>query len=83
MYNLVHPTVGHETQSGSRSIALFFLQPRHWLVLGGQRHASVTPGKETRYPLHRKLGGPVWTGAKKSPPPGQMYSSTSTQTTTK
>ena len=28
--------------------------------MGGQRHASAafTPGKETRYPLNRRLGGP-------------------------
>ena len=37
--------------------------------VGGQRHAptNLPPGKETRYPSYRKLGGaprPVWTGAK-------------------
>jgi hypothetical protein len=32
--------------------------------VGGQRHAPVAlpPGK-TQYPLYRRLGGPVWTGA--------------------
>jgi hypothetical protein len=32
--------------------------------VGGQRHApaALPPGK-TRYPLYRRLGGPVWTGA--------------------
>jgi len=34
------------------------------MVLSGQRYApaAVPPGK-TRYPLYRRLGGPVWTGA--------------------
>ena len=33
-------------------------------AVGGQRHApaALPPGK-TRYPLYRRLGGPVWTGA--------------------
>jgi len=42
--------------------------------VGGQRHApaALLPGK-TRYPLHRRLGGPlrpVWTGAKNLAPAG-------------
>jgi hypothetical protein len=30
------------------------------MKVGGQRHplATLPPGKETRYPLHRRLGGP-------------------------
>jgi len=39
--------------------------------VGGQHHAPATlpPGK-TRYPLYRRLGGPVWTGAKNLAPTG-------------
>ena len=44
--------------------------------VGGQYHApaALPPGK-TRYPSHRRLGGPqgpVWTGAENlaTPPPG-------------
>ena len=38
--------------------------------MGGERHApsTVPPGKETRYPLYRRLGGapvPVWTRAER------------------
>jgi hypothetical protein len=42
--------------------------------LGGQRHASgcFTPGKKTRYPLHRRLGGRLgqygWVRESPSPP---------------
>jgi hypothetical protein len=43
--------------------------------VGGQRHApaALPPGKETRYPLYRRLDGPQgWSGQvrKISPPPG-------------
>ena len=42
--------------------------------VGGQRHdpATLPPGK-TRYPLYRRLGGPlepVWTGAENLAAPG-------------
>jgi len=30
---------------------------------------SLPPGK-TRYPLYRRLGGPIWTGAENLAPPG-------------
>jgi hypothetical protein len=43
--------------------------------VGGQIHApaALTPGKETRYPLYRRLGGPQGRSErlrKISPPPG-------------
>jgi hypothetical protein len=43
--------------------------------VGGQRHApaALPPGKETRYPLYRRLGGPQGRSGrlrKISPPPG-------------
>jgi hypothetical protein len=42
--------------------------------VGGQHHAQpIYPGKETRYPLYRRLGGPQgWSGRVReiSPPPG-------------
>jgi hypothetical protein len=32
--------------------------------VGGQRHApAALPPGATRYPLYRRMGGPVWTGA--------------------
>jgi hypothetical protein len=44
-------------------------------VMGGQRHApaALPPGKETRYPLYRRLGGPQGRSVlerKISPPSG-------------
>jgi hypothetical protein len=44
-------------------------------MVGGQLHAPgrFTPGKETRYPLYRRLGGPQGRSGrlpKISPPPG-------------
>ena len=49
-----------KTQRGSGCIALLFLKLRRYLVVGGQRHApaALPPGK-TRYPLYRRLGGPL------------------------
>ena len=44
------------THRGSGGIALPFLDH------GTRRGRSLPPGK-TRYPLYRRLGGPVWTGA--------------------
>ena len=48
-----------EVQRESRYIALFFLQPRRQMGVGGQRHgpAALPPGK-TRYPFYRRVGGP-------------------------
>jgi hypothetical protein len=39
--------------------------------VGGQLHASAAlPPVKTRYPLYRRLGGPVWTGAENLAPTG-------------
>ena len=39
--------------------------------VGGQLHASAAlPPGMTRYPLYRRLGGPVWTGAENLAPTG-------------
>jgi hypothetical protein len=34
------------------------------------RPSRFTPGKETWYPLYRRLGGPVWTAAENLDPTG-------------
>ena len=39
-----------------------------WVVNTTPR--PLSPGKETRYPLYRRLGGPVWTAAENLAPPG-------------
>jgi hypothetical protein len=43
-------------QSGSTGIGLLFLYPRRQRGLAGQR-VTLTPVKNIRYPLYRKLGG--------------------------
>jgi hypothetical protein len=37
-----------------------FILPRHYLEVSGQLHglAALPPGKNTRYPLEGRLGGP-------------------------
>jgi hypothetical protein len=48
-----------KAQRGSRGIALLFLQPRRYMGMYGQRHApAALPPRISRYPLHRRLGGP-------------------------
>ena len=51
---MVKVTLEHATkaQRKNRGIALFFLYPRRYMVVGGQRNApaALLPGK-TRYPL--------------------------------
>jgi hypothetical protein len=48
-----------KAQSGSRDIALLFLQPRRYMGTGGHcRAPAVLPPENTRYPLYRRLGGP-------------------------
>ena len=43
----------------SGNTALFFLQPRCYMEVGGNAMPRrFTPGKETWYPLHRRLSGP-------------------------
>jgi hypothetical protein len=45
---------------GNRGIALPVREPRHEEGIGwlAPRPGRFTPGKETRYPLYRRLGGP-------------------------
>jgi hypothetical protein len=70
----VHPITDPEGPRGSRGIALPVSEPRHeeemrWLA---PRPGRFTPGKETRYPLYRRLGGPQGRSGrlrKISPPP--------------
>jgi hypothetical protein len=63
-----------KAQRGSRGIALLSLTPA--LDEGGwstPRPGRFTPGKETWYPLYRRLGGPQGRSGrvqKLSPPPG-------------
>ena len=68
-----HPITGHEGPVGSRYVALLFLQPRHKIGVGGQRHApAVLPTGKTRYPLYSRLGEPRGRSGrvrKISPPP--------------
>ena len=33
-------------QSGSRGIALLFLEPQRWLGMSSQRHGRFAPGKD-------------------------------------
>jgi len=48
-----------KAQSGSRGIALLFLQPRCWIGMGGQRHAPADlPTEITKYLLYWRIGGP-------------------------
>jgi hypothetical protein len=65
-----------EVQMRSRGISLLFLWPRRWIGVGGQHHATPRPlchGKQSRYPLYKKLGGPQGRSGrvrKISPPTG-------------
>ena len=72
MYNSDHPKAGHEAQSGSRSTALFFLQPRRWIMLGGNATPrSIYTRERNTVPTVQKAGWnpvPVWTGANPPPP---------------
>ena len=62
-----------KAQRGSRDIALIFLEPLRYMGVSGQRHApaALPPGKETRYPLYWRLGGPQGRSirVRKIPPP--------------
>jgi hypothetical protein len=58
----IHPRTGHEGQDGGG-----------WST---PRLGRFTPGKETRYPLYRKLGGPQGRSGrvrKISPPTGMFF----------
>ena len=65
-----------KSQTGSRCIALLFLQPRRKMGVGGwsaPRHGRSLPPGKTRHPLYRRLGGPQGRSGqvrKISPPPG-------------
>ena len=68
----VHPRTGHEgperEQRYSSTLSLTStLDGGGWST---PRPGRFTPRRETRYPFYRRLGGPVWRGAKTSPPPG-------------
>jgi hypothetical protein len=46
---------------GRGGIAPTHSRPRHWMGVSGQRHAPAAlypRGKDPRYPLYRRLGGP-------------------------
>jgi len=63
----VHLRTGHEGSGGDMYIVSLFLQPRHLMGVGGQRHAeaALPPGKDP-VPIVDKVGwapGPAWTGA--------------------
>ena len=60
----VLPRIGHEGPEGSRGIEL--------LGWSTPRPGRFTPGKETRHPLYRRLGGPQGRSGRVrniSPPP--------------
>jgi hypothetical protein len=63
-----------KAQRRSRGIAILFLYPgTKWGGWSTPRPDRFIPGKETRYPLYRRLGGPqgpVWTAAKNLAPNG-------------
>jgi hypothetical protein len=59
---------------GGDSVAPTHSQPRHWMGVSSQRHAPAAlypRGKDLRYALHRRLGGPqsrsVHRGKRKNP----------------
>jgi len=62
---------GRTARSGSRGIALPFLDhgTRRGVGSASRSGRSLPPGKN-RYPLYRRLGGPVWTGAENLAPTG-------------
>jgi len=65
----VHPRTGHEVPEGEKRYSSSLSLTSALDGEGGQRHAPA-PGKETRYPLYKRLGGPQgWSGREISPPP--------------
>jgi hypothetical protein len=54
------PEQAMKIQRGSGAIALPFLEPlsQMWFGWSTPRPGRFTPGKQTRYPLNRRLGGP-------------------------
>ena len=73
-YGKVHTIVGHDGPEMEYSYNGYTFLTSVLDGVGGQRHAPTTfPLGKTRYPLHRRLGGPqVWSGwvRKISPPTG-------------
>jgi hypothetical protein len=69
-----HSRTGHKGPERSRCIASVFLQPYvRWGGWSTPRPGRFTLGKETRYTLHRRLGGTQvqsGRGRKISPAPG-------------
>jgi hypothetical protein len=50
-----------EAPAGRGGIASTHSQPRHWMGVSSQHHAPAAlypRGKDPRYPLYRRLGGP-------------------------
>ena len=64
----VHPRTGHEGPDGEQRYSSTLPSTSALGGVGGQRHAALPQGK-TRYPLYRRLGRPVWTGAGNLAPP--------------
>jgi hypothetical protein len=55
----VHPVKYHESTEGGVEVQLLlFKLGRRWVRWARPRPCRFTPGKETSYPLHSKLGGP-------------------------
>ena len=70
----VHPRTGHEGPQGEQMYSSTLSSTSALDGVGGQRHvpAALPPGKDTRYPLYRRLGGSQGRsgGVRKfSPPP--------------
>ena len=55
----VHPRTGHEGPEGELRYSSTLSLTSALDGMGGQRHApAALPPTKTRYPLHRRLGGP-------------------------
>ena len=70
----VHPRTGHEGTKGAVEVWIysFFILGAGWGGWSSPRSGCFTPGKETRYPLYRRLGGSQGRSGrmrKLSPPP--------------
>jgi hypothetical protein len=69
-----HPRTGHESPDGEKGYTSTLSLPLALDGVGGQRHVpAALPLGKTRYPLHRRLGGPLDRSGqvrKTSPPPG-------------
>ena len=55
-----HPVTGHESPEGEWMYSSTLSLTSTLDGVGGQHHASaaLSPGRETRYPLYRRVGGP-------------------------